>query len=51
MVGLVAVYPLLLAVGIYFISKPMRYPRRGKHDDHDDKEQPALPTGEAPETA
>lgn len=48
MVGLVAVFPLLLAIGIYFISKPMRYPRRRKRDDG---EQLALPIGEGPETA
>jgi hypothetical protein len=46
-VGLVAVYPLLLAVGIYFISKPMRYPRRKRGDDG---EQLALPMGEDPGT-
>jgi hypothetical protein len=48
-VGLVAVYPLLLAVGIYVISKPMRYARRRTRDD--DREQLALPIGEDPETA
>jgi hypothetical protein len=46
-VGIVAVYPLLLAVGIYFISKPMRYARRSKRGD--DGEQLALPIGEDPE--
>ncbi len=48
MVGLVAVFPLLLAIGIYFISKPMRYARRRKRDDG---EQLALPIGDDPETA
>jgi hypothetical protein len=45
--GLVAAFPLLLAVGIYFISKPMRYPRRKRGDDG---EQLALPMGEDPGT-
>ena len=49
MVGLVAVFPLLLAVGIYLISKPMRYARRRKRDD--DGEQLALPVGNDPQTA
>ena len=49
MVGLVAVFPLLLAVGIYLISKPMRYARRRKRDD--DGEQLALPVGDDPQTA
>ena len=48
MVGLVAVFPLLLAIGIYFISKPMRYARRRKRDDG---EQLALPIGDDPESA
>jgi hypothetical protein len=49
MVGLVAVFPLLLAIGIYFISKPMRYARRRKGED--DAEQLALPIGEDPDPA
>ena len=49
MVGIVTAFPLLLAVGIYFISKPMRYARRRKRDD--DGAQLALPIGEDPETA
>jgi hypothetical protein len=46
-VGIVAVYPLLLAVGIYFISKPMRYARPSKRGG--DGEQLALPISEDPE--
>lgn len=49
LVGIVTAFPLLLAVGIYFISKPMRYARRRKRDD--DGAQLALPIGEDPETA
>ena len=49
MVGLGAVFPLLLAIGIYFISKPMRHARRRKRDDH--REQLALPISDDPETA
>ena len=48
MVGLVAVFPLLLAIGIYFISKPMRYARRRKRNDG---EQLSLPVGDDPGTA
>ena len=48
MVGLVAVFPLLLALGIYFVSKPMRYARRRKRGN--DGEQLALPIVEDPDT-
>ncbi len=48
MVGLVAVFPLLLAIGIYFIGKPMRYARRRKRNDG---EQLSLPVGDDPGTA
>ncbi len=33
MVGLVSVYPVLLALGIYLISKPMRYARKSAKKD------------------
>jgi len=49
LVGLVAVFPLLLAIGIYPVSKPMRYARRSKR--RDDGEQLALPIPDDPTTA
>ena len=49
LVGLVAVFPLLLAVGIYFVSKPMRYARRSERRDHG--EQLALPIADDPASA
>jgi hypothetical protein len=49
LVGLVAVFPLLLAIAIYLVSKPMRYARRRERDD--DGEQLALPIGDDPKTA
>ena len=45
MVGLVALFPLLLAIAIYLVSKPMRYARKR---DTKDAEQLALPLPEAP---
>lgn len=44
MVGLVAVFPLLLAIAIYLISKPMRYARKRAKED---AEQLALPIANA----
>jgi heme/copper-type cytochrome/quinol oxidase subunit 2 len=44
LVGLVTVFPLLLSVAIYLVSKPMRYARtRGKKD----AEQLSLPIVDA----
>ena len=45
MVGLVAVFPLLLAIAIYLVSKPMRYARKRAKED---AEQLSLPLPEAP---
>jgi len=44
-VGIVAVYPLLIAVAIYFVGKPMRYPRKRRDKD---AEQLSLPLPDAP---
>ncbi len=43
LVGTVTFFPLLLAIGIFFISKPMRYARRRAKKD---AEQLALPMPE-----
>lgn len=44
LVGLVTLFPLLLAIGIYFISKPMRYKRKRADKD---AEQLTLPMRDA----
>src|SRR5262245_26446969 len=43
-VGIVSVYPLLVAIAIYFVGKPMRYPRRRREKD---AEQLTLPIPDA----
>jgi len=40
LVGTVAVFPLLLAIAIYLVSKPMRYARKRARKE---SEQPSLP--------
>jgi hypothetical protein len=42
MIGLVTTFPLLLAIGIYLITKPMRYARRREKKN---TQQLALPMG------
>jgi heme/copper-type cytochrome/quinol oxidase subunit 2 len=44
LVGLVTVFPLLLAIAIYLVSKPMRYARRRARKE---AEQLSLPMPEA----
>ena len=47
LVGTVAVFPLLIAIGIYLVSKPMRYARpRGKRGNKG-AEQLSLPVADA----
>jgi hypothetical protein len=44
-VGVVTLVPLLLAIAIYLVSKPMRYPRKRRAKD---AEQLSLPLPDAP---